>query len=448
MTIVYDPTGILPGNLVSNEIHTPITEPDIYPTQGPFYIRSLTVTGTLASNGSSVPLNQYVDYVLSPMFASRSADTGKEVYSYILLIDRNKWTAVHLTYQATGGSTDTILAAQIAAAGNFDRTNLDQWLAFAGDMVALSVPTANYNLKNTGVAYLFGSKLDVIAEELRIPSSYADFIESDYIPLRATVAALQTQVSSWAASFTNNGTFSGDWITQNGMDTAIGAALTAYVPHVALTGQATTDTNNVVTLSNTAVIGKVLTGLASAAGTIVAGDSILSAIGKIIGNLANKLNARDPWVSGTLCLDSGTSINAVGIGADYNINLYSKGAGWVIPNKLRTIQCVEAINWQNSSGVTVIDLSLATAFFVNITTNTSFSFINFPAGGDLISFTIITRNDGTSGRAVAFPSSVQWANGVIPPRTTGAWKADVWTFLTHDAGITIPASLSIADVWV
>ena len=55
---------------------------------------------------------------------------------------------------------------------------------------------------------------------------------------------------------------------------------------VAMSGQATIADTGSVTLTNSAVIGKVLTGYASGAGTVAATDSILSAFGKINGNVA------------------------------------------------------------------------------------------------------------------------------------------------------------------
>ena len=55
-------------------------------------------------------------------------------------------------------------------------------------------------------------------------------------------------------------------------------------------------TNIAVTLSNSAVIGKVLTGYTSGAGTIAATDTILQAVQKLDGNIATK---QDTLVSGT-----------------------------------------------------------------------------------------------------------------------------------------------------
>lgn len=57
---------------------------------------------------------------------------------------------------------------------------------------------------------------------------------------------------------------------------------------VDMSGQATIDNTGAVTLSNAAVIGKVLTGYVSGAGTVAATDTILEAIQKLNGNDATK----------------------------------------------------------------------------------------------------------------------------------------------------------------
>lgn len=53
---------------------------------------------------------------------------------------------------------------------------------------------------------------------------------------------------------------------------------------VAVSGEATISNTGVVTLSNAAVIGKVITGFVSGAGTVAATDTILQAIQKLDGN--------------------------------------------------------------------------------------------------------------------------------------------------------------------
>lgn len=102
-----------------------------------------------------------------------------------------------------------------------------------------------------------------------------------------------------------------------------------------------------------------------------------------------------------------------------------------------------------SSATTTLQIALADTFKVTIAANTTFVFdmTNVNSGTNVCSFSLITVNDGTAGRAVAFPASVQWAGGSanIPPRTTAANAKDVWTFYTEDGGTTWGGSLSIAD---
>ncbi|PAZ06006.1 MAG: hypothetical protein CAK88_05800, partial [Verrucomicrobiia bacterium AMD-G2] len=60
-------------------------------------------------------------------------------------------------------------------------------------------------------------------------------------------------------------------------------------------------------ISATTVTGKVLTNYASAAGTITATDTILSAINKLNGNIALKANLASPTFTGTVLLPTGTA---------------------------------------------------------------------------------------------------------------------------------------------
>jgi len=95
---------------------------------------------------------------------------------------------------------------------------------------------------------------------------------------------------------------------------------------------------------------------------------------------------------------------------------------------------------------TTLDLSTGSVFKVTIAANTTFSFINAPTGTDVFSFTIITVNDSTAGRAISFPSTSKYAGGIVPPRTTAANAVDVWSVYTEDAGTTFNISLAINDL--
>jgi len=323
MTVPYDPTGSASTNLISAEVHTPITEPDIFPNQGPFYSNGFSITGilkaltntvntlgtivggsgyttqttttyynvqltlfsgtmatsyptanitvsggvvttvALTSNGYGftdtttvltcpansigggsptatwlvpiatlhtnvavpVSLNLFVDYNWGPLFAQRSGDTGKEVYSFFLLTDYTKWTSVTITYQATGGDPDTVLLNQITNMGSFDRTDINNWLSIQGDITNLALAGVDYNLKNVSVAYLFASKLDAIAVAMRTPSTYLSFINNDFANMQTAVTTIQGQLSSWTTTFNNIGLLTGGVATNAAVTTAISNAL-------------------------------------------------------------------------------------------------------------------------------------------------------------------------------------------------------------------------------
>jgi hypothetical protein len=97
---------------------------------------------------------------------------------------------------------------------------------------------------------------------------------------------------------------------------------------------------------------------------------------------------------------------------------------------------------------TTIDLNNgddATVFKVTVAANTTITFTNPPPSpnGEIFSFTLITINDATAGRGLAFGNTIQWAGGNLPPRTTSANAKDLWNFYI-DGGI-YGGSLAIND---
>jgi hypothetical protein len=99
-----------------------------------------------------------------------------------------------------------------------------------------------------------------------------------------------------------------------------------------------------------------------------------------------------------------------------------------------------------SSATTALDLSTGQFFRVLVSANTTLVFQNAPAGTNSFSFTLVTVNDATAGRAIAFPANVKWDRGIIPPRTTLANAYDTWVFTTDDGGATWSGGLSDQDV--
>jgi hypothetical protein len=131
-------------------------------------------------------------------------------------------------------------------------------------------------------------------------------------PTRKTIAFTDSTIANGAVGSsqlasgltlggTTTGTFSGN-VTGNVSGSA--ASFTGALAGDVTGNQGTTS------ISATTVTGKALTGYSSAAGTINATDSILSAINKLNGNNALKANAASPTFTGTVQLPSGSATSA------------------------------------------------------------------------------------------------------------------------------------------
>jgi hypothetical protein len=59
-----------------------------------------------------------------------------------------------------------------------------------------------------------------------------------------------------------------------------------------------------------------------------------------------------------------------------------------------------------------------------------------PPAGAAWSVTLIQSQDATGGRAVVWPSSVQWQDGIAPTLTTTASATDILVFMTPNGGTT------------
>lgn len=98
-----------------------------------------------------------------------------------------------------------------------------------------------------------------------------------------------------------------------------------------------------------------------------------------------------------------------------------------------------------STAVSLNNGDKATFIKLTIASNTTITFVDLPTftDGQVFTFTLMTVNDGTAGRAVAFGNTVKWAGGILPPRTTAANAIDIWTFFIENG--LIHGSLSISD---
>lgn len=117
----------------------------------------------------------------------------------------------------------------------------------------------------------------------------------------------------------------------NANNLASGSVPAARMP--ALTGDVTSTAGSVATtVGNAAVIGKVLTGFTSGAGTVSAADTILAALQKINGNDALKLPLTGGTISGALTLGSTLNANALATTGTIAGSLCRDSSGNVIFN--------------------------------------------------------------------------------------------------------------------
>jgi hypothetical protein len=119
--------------------------------------------------------------------------------------------------------------------------------------------------------------------------------------LSGVTSAIQTQMNTKAPSISPSfttpvlGTPASGVLT-NCTGTASGLTAGNVTTNANLTGEVTS-VGNAATLTNSAVIGKVLTGYTSGAGTVAATDTILQAIQKLNGNKATNANLTGPITS-------------------------------------------------------------------------------------------------------------------------------------------------------
>jgi hypothetical protein len=100
-----------------------------------------------------------------------------------------------------------------------------------------------------------------------------------------------------------------------------------------------------------------------------------------------------------------------------------------------------------TASATPIDLAAgdaASVFRIAVSSNTSLTFSNLPdTTMRSFTWTVITINDATAGRALSWGNTIKWAGGQPPNRTTAAFGVDIYKFFL-DNGI-LYGSLTVLD---
>lgn len=408
----FDPTGTKTTNLITDELQAlqGATGHDYYfivPKATPFFEESMEIVYKSLS-GEVRTLTRGVDYYPTHYFIGASRSCSKEIYGSITFLNQSLRGSVTLKYQTLGGewTVDTGKIAEIL-----------------GDQLHNPRTTAWEQVQDRPVLF---------------PVIDHDWNLVDMVGMKDVVAALNLAITAIA----NNGT---SISTQHLHDTdnphqvtaaQIGAAtkadLTSEVQsQIRELGGGSADNlqdgENNKFFTNERVLAAPISGFdASVTGKAKDGDTLIIAVSKLQNqidkaatataeSLALKVDAKNPMTTG-------------------------------IP-----LDHIE--RFEITTGVTKIDLSKSGNFrgLVKASTTIQFdtSFVPTPAGrDDVVEFSLTLVNDAAGGRAVQWPTNVEWAGGATPPRTTTPNSKDSYYFYSEDKMASWVGSLSNEDTHV
>ena len=122
-------------------------------------------------------------------------------------------------------------------------------------------------------------------------------------------------------------------------------------------------------------------------------------------------------------------------------------SGNITANINSTLKSVrEYLSNGSASGATTVDLSTSNWFKYTLTGNSTFTFANAPASGNVFTATLVLIQGTGGGKTVSWGNTVWWTGGQVPPATTtAAGNTDVWTLTTYDGGTTFIGTLAVKD---
>jgi hypothetical protein len=128
-------------------------------------------------------------------------------------------------------------------------------------------------------------------------------------------------------------------------------------------------------------------------------------------------------------------------------NLTVTGAINTTGNITGTMKSVkDFLDTSTVSGTVSANLANSNWFRYTLSGNTTFNFINAPASGTSMTFSLIVIQGSGGGKTVSWGNTVYWAGGQVPPATTSAaGRTDLWTFTTFDGGATYIGTLAVKD---
>lgn len=399
-----DYTGRNPNNSIQNEqqVLTGVSGHEFYfiiPKFAPFFKTSLTINFK-ALSGEQRVLKEGIDYYLSHNFLSATKACLAPIYSSITFLNSSLVGIVTLNYQTLGGewTKDTATLTEVLA-DRVRNPRITTWEQVV-DMPGL-FPVVDHEWNLTDMVGMSS----VVASLDRLTDTIANTASG------ITQAHLNNTNNPHQVTAEQIGA-----VTQTQMIVAV---------RDALANQATTNSDNIQEGSTNLFFTQsrvkntpVGTLPAAQNAAVVAADTVVTSIAKLQVQITNdRANIAK-------CATSDSPI-FTGLTAEH-------------------IETVTA-----TTATTTLDLSKASAWVVNINVSTSFVFdvskaVN--AAGNLVEFSLTTINNAAGNQAIAWPSSVKWADGVTPPRTTAANGRDEYYFYSTNGGASWTGSLSNINV--
>lgn len=255
-------------------------------------------------------------------------------------------------------------------------------------------------------------------------------------PLDLSVAQVNTMLGTLSSALAQNHIFVG---SAGGLAT-----------DVAMSGEASILATGAVTLSNAAVIAKVLTGYSSGAGVISASDSILSAIQKLNGNIAalpTPMHYKGLWAASTntptLADGTGTNGDVYRVTDDGSVDF---GSGSISFNAGDQVVYNGATGfwekWDQTDAVSSVNGSTG-AVTVNAINQITGDATAGPASGSqskALTFATVNSNVGSFGSSTSIPSFTVNAKGLITAASGNSVIAPAGTLTGTTLNATVVSS--------
>jgi hypothetical protein len=293
------------------------------------YQAPLNGTGFIKATGATISYDNSTYYLASnPSGYTNNTGTVTSVAALTL-----GTTGTDLSSSVANGSTTAVITLNVptASAANRGALSAADWSTFNGKQTALN---------GTGFVKISGTTISYDN------STYLTGNQSINVTGDASGSGATTINLTLATVNSNTGTFNNVTVNTKGLVTA--ASNVSYLTGnqtISLTGEAggSGATSISVTLSNSAVISKVLTGLNITGGTVAATDSILVGFGKLqnqVNGLTGGVTYQGTWNASTnipaLASSAGTKgfyyvVSVAGSTALNGVSTWSLG-DWVIYN--------------------------------------------------------------------------------------------------------------------